>query len=304
MKWRVIFVCLAIAHILYADVEISDIEIKQGVDRVEVILNMRGVYEKSPHLTMQEGYKGVVFPQLQANARNQSFSGFFIKEVQVFNVQGSLYVIGVGDVKIIDVQLSKAPYAFKIVFIKVAPPQSEIDILLQTPHKIPNIDIITSPPSTAPTPKPIEQNTQSNDILSSVLPFKEDMNIDTWRYMAVLGVMAFLVIVLWIVKRYVVRKKPFKSYLASISQTKPELFDPTKIEVVSRKDIDSKHKILALESNGYRYLILIGATSTTLIDRYPIPQNITLEEQLRFDDQFAKLLEQKQERLSKYLHTQ
>ncbi|CUU39382.1 flagellar biosynthetic protein FliO [Helicobacter typhlonius] len=304
MKWRVIFVCLAIAHILYADVEISDIEIKQGVDRVEVILNMRGVYEKSPHLTMQEGYKGVVFPQLQANARNQSFSGFFIKEVQVFNVQGSLYVIGVGDVKIIDVQLSKAPYAFKIVFIKVAPPQSEIDILLQTPHKIPNIDIITSPPSTAPTPKPIEQNTQSNDILSSVLPFKEDMNIDTWRYMAVLGVMAFLVIVLWIVKRYVVRKKPFKSYLASISQTKPELFDPTKIEVVSRKDIDSKHKILTLESNGYRYLILIGATSTTLIDRYPIPQNITLEEQLRFDDQFAKLLEQKQERLSKYLHTQ
>ncbi len=304
MKWRVIFVCLAIAHILYADVEISDIEIKQGVDRVEVILNMRGVYEKSPHLTMQEGYKGVVFPQLQANARNQSFSGFFIKEVQVFNVQGSLYVIGVGDVKIIDVQLSKAPYAFKIVFIKVAPPQSEIDILLQTPHKIPNIDIITSPPSTAPTPKPIEQNTQSNDILSSVLPFKEDMNIDTWRYMAVLGVMAFLVIVLWIVKRYVVRKKPFKSYLASISQTKPELFDPTKIEVVSRKDIDSKHKILTLESNGYRYLILIGATSTTLIDRYPIPQNITLEEQLRLDDQFAKLLEQKQERLSKYLHTQ
>lgn len=304
MKWRVIFVCLAIAHILYADVEISDIEIKQGVDRVEVILNMRGVYEKSPHLTMQEGYKGVVFPQLQANARNQSFSGFFIKEVQVFNVQGSLYVIGVSDVKIIDVQLSKAPYAFKIVFIKVAPLQSEIDILLQTPHKIPNIDIITSPPSTAPTPKPIEQNTQSNDILSSVLPFKEDMNIDTWRYMAVLGVMAFLVIVLWIVKRYVVRKKPFKSYLASISQTKPELFDPTKIEVVSRKDIDSKHKILTLESNGYRYLILIGATSTTLIDRYPIPQNITLEEQLRFDDQFAKLLEQKQERLSKYLHTQ
>ena len=295
MKWRVIFVCLAITHILYADVEISDIEIKQGVDRVEVILNMRGVYEKSPHLTMQEGYKGVVFPQLQANARNQSFSGFFIKEVQVFNVQGSLYVIGVGDVKIIDVQLSKAPYAFKIVFIKVAPLQSEIDILLQTPHKIPNIDIITSPPSTAPTPKPIEQNTQSNDILSSVLPFKEDMNIDTWRYMAVLGVMAFLVMV---------RKKPFKSYLASISQTKPELFDPTKIEVVSRKDIDSKHKILTLESNGYRYLILIGATSTTLIDRYPIPQNITLEEQLRFDDQFAKLLEQKQERLPKYLHTQ
>ena len=304
MKWRVIFVCLAIAHILYADVEISDIEIKQGVDRVEVILNMRGVYEKSPHLTMQEGYKGVVFPQLQANARNQSFSGFFIKEVQVFNVQGSLYVIGVGDVKIIDVQLSTAPYAFNIDFNKVAPLQSEIDILLQTPHKIPNIDIITSPPSTAPTPKPIEQNTQSNDILSSVLPFKEDMNIDTWRYMAVLGVMAFLVIVLWIVKRYVVRKKPFKSYLASISQTKPELFDPTKIEVVSRKDIDSKHKILTLESNGYRYLILIGATSTTLIDRYPIPQNITLEEQLRFDDQFAKLLEQKQERLSKYLHTQ
>ena len=50
-------------------------------------------------------------------------------------------------------------------------------------------------------------------------------------------------------------------------------------------------------------MILIGASNTTLIDRYPIPQSITLEEQSRLDDQFAKLLDQKQERLARYLHS-
>lgn len=302
MKWHRVFICLvSILHILYADARVSDFEIKQDTDSLEILLSLEGTYEKSPHLTAQEGYKGVIFPSLQAKAHNQNLRGFFMNEVQIFNVKENLYILGVGDPRLIDVQVSKAPRAFKITFVRITPPPSELDVLLQTPHQaqIPTIDITPQPITSAPTPKPIEKN---DGMLDTLIPFKNDLGIDTWRYVAVLGVMAFLVLVLWVVKRYMVHKKPFRSYFASI-MPKQELFDPTKIEVVSQKNLDSKHKILTIESNGYRYLILIGATSTTLIDRYPIPQNITLEEQSRFDDQFAKLLEQKQERLSKYLHT-
>ena len=116
--------------------------------------------------------------------------------------------------------------------------------------------------------------------------------------------MSFLVLVLWIIKRNIVHKKQFGSKTPakfSLFAPKKEVFDPTKIEVVSQKNLDSKHRILTIESNGYRYLILIGSGGTTLIDRYPIPQNISQEEQILLDDQFAKLLDQKQERLSKYL---
>ena len=308
------FVLLCFASLYGADSNVAGIEFSQKQDSVEVLLYLESSYENSPRLTEQDGYKGVIFPNLQAKSKNQSLKNSFISEVQVFNIQNDLYVIGVGDVRVIGVNVSKSSNAIKVVLNKIEVPKSELDTLLQTPqtiHKIPNLEIESSQNTQAPTAQTqLSQNTSSQVADSqNPLAFKTDMGIDTWRYVAVLLVMAALVLVLFYVKRYVVAKggnkagakRSFGGYFSSFAQ-KQEVFDPTKIEVVSQKNLDSKHRILTIESNGYRYLILIGATSTTLIDRYPIPQSISTAEQLHFDDQFAKLLEQKQERLSKYLH--
>ena len=308
------FVLLCFASLYGADSNVAGIEFSQKQDSVEVLLYLESSYENSPRLTEQDGYKGVIFPNLQAKSKNQSLKNSFISEVQVFNIQNDLYVIGVGDVRVIGVNVSKSSNAIKVVLNKIEAPKSELDTLLQTPqtiHKIPNLEIESSQNTQAPTAQTqLSQNTSSQVADSqNPLAFKTDMGIDTWRYVAVLLVMAALVLVLFYVKRYVVAKggnkagakRSFGGYFSSFAP-KQEVFDPTKIEVVSQKNLDSKHRILTIESNGYRYLILIGATSTTLIDRYPIPQSISPAEQLHFDDQFAKLLEQKQERLSKYLH--
>lgn len=308
------FVLLCFASLYGADSNVAGIEFSQKQDSVEVLLYLESSYENSPRLTEQDGCKGVIFPNLQAKSKNQSLKNSFISEVQVFNIQNDLYVIGVGDVRVIGVNVSKSSNAIKVVLNKIEVPKSELDTLLQTPqtiHKIPNLEIESSQNTQAPTAQTqLSQNTSSQAADSqNPLAFKTDMGIDTWRYVAVLLVMAALVLVLFYVKRYVVAKggnkagakRSFGGYFSSFAQ-KQEVFDPTKIEVVSQKNLDSKHRILTIESNGYRYLILIGATSTTLIDRYPIPQSISTAEQLHFDDQFAKLLEQKQERLSKYLH--
>ncbi|WP_295737877.1 flagellar biosynthetic protein FliO [uncultured Helicobacter sp.] len=308
------FVLLCFASLYGADSNVAGIDFSQKQDSVEVLLYLESSYENSPRLTEQDGYKGVIFPNLQAKSKNQSLKNSFISEVQVFNIQNDLYVIGVGDVRVIGVNVSKSSNAIKVVLNKIEVPKSELDTLLQTPqtiHKIPNLEIESSQNTQAPTAQTqLSQNTSSQAADSqNPLAFKTDMGIDTWRYVAVLLVMAALVLALFYVKRYVVAKggnkagakRSFGGYFSSFAQ-KQEIFDPTKIEVVSQKNLDSKHRILTIESNGYRYLILIGATSTTLIDRYPIPQSISTAEQLHFDDQFAKLLEQKQERLSKYLH--
>ncbi|WP_236096866.1 flagellar biosynthetic protein FliO [Helicobacter magdeburgensis] len=313
------FVLLCFVSLYGADSNVAGIEFSQKQDSVEVLLYLESGYENSPRLTEQDGYKGVIFPNLQAKSKNQSLKNSFISEVQVFNIQNDLYVIGVGDVRVIGVNVSKSSNAIKVVLNKIEVPKSELDTLLQTPqtiHKIPNLEIESSQNTQASTAQTqLSQNTSSQAADSqNPLAFKTDMGIDTWRYVAVLLVMAALVLVLFYVKRYVVAKggnkagsnkagakRSFGGYFSSFAQ-KQEVFDPTKIEVVSQKNLDSKHRILTIESNGYRYLILIGATSTTLIDRYPIPQSISTAEQLHFDDQFAKLLEQKQERLSKYLH--
>ncbi|WP_233706603.1 flagellar biosynthetic protein FliO [Helicobacter marmotae] len=276
---------------LYADTKGIDIELRERSDVLEILLKFENTYDKPPYLTKQDAYKGVIFPDLQMRAYNKQFKNFFINEVQIFNIQNNLYVLGVGDTQNIDVSVSKAPYAIKVTFQKATPIPNELDTLLSTAYSPKLPDVSMQPKAT-----PLQ-----NEIFNSPLSFKDDMGIDTWRYIAVLVVMALLVLILWVVKRYVVHKKQFRDYFTSMAQ-KSEVFNPTKIEVIAQKVLDSKHKILTLESNGYRYLILIGATSTTLIDRYPIPQNITKEEQSLFNDQFAKLLEQKQERLSKYLH--
>ena len=308
------FVLLCFASLYGADSNVAGIEFSQKQDSVEVLLYLESSYENSPRLTEQDGYKGVIFPNLQAKSKNQSLKNSFISEVQVFNIQNDLYVIGVGDVRVIGVNVSKSSNAIKVVLNKIEVPKSELDTLLQTPqtiHKIPNLEIESSQNTQAPTAQTqLSQNTSSQVADSqNPLAFKTDMGIDIWRYVAVLLVMAALVLVLFYVKRYVVAKggnkagakRSFGGYFSSFAQ-KQEIFDPTKIEVVSQKNLDSKHRILTIESNGYRYLILIGATSTTLIDRYPIRQSISTAQQHHFDDQFAKLLEQKQERLSQYLH--
>lgn len=302
------FMLLCLVSLYGADSNVIGIEFLQKQDSVEVLFHLESSYESSPRLTEQNGYKGVIFPNLQAKSKNQTLKDSFISEVQVFNIQNDLYVIGIGDMRIIGVNVSKSSNAIKVILAKVEAPKSELDTLLQTPKtmtKIPNIEIESS--QNTPAQAPATQNVSADS--QSPLAFKTDMGIDTWRYVAVLLVMAVLVLVLFYVKRYVVGKgankaggkRSFGGYFSSFAP-KQEVFDPTKIEVVSQKNLDSKHRILTIESNGYRYLILIGATSTTLIDRYPIPQSISPAEQLHFDDQFAKLLEQKQERLSKYLH--
>lgn len=293
MRVLVLILC-CVMPLFGAATSVGLVEFSQKQGSVEVVLQVGEAYKETPRLTQQDGYKGVIFPHLQARSQNENVKASFMSEVQIFNIDDDLYVIGVGDARLIDIDVGQSSRAFKVSFQAVSA-QKELDTLLQTSHEMPQLDTQI---------QAMQQKNEAKEA-QNLIPFKTDLGIDTWRYVAVLLVMVFLVLVLLYVKRYVVggkgAKKGFGGYFSSFSSSS-DVFDPTKIEVVSQKTLDSKHRILTIESNGYRYLILIGATSTTLIDRYPIPQGITPREQLHFDDQFAKLLEQKQERLSKYIH--
>ena len=50
MKWRIVYVLVCMFHMLYADTQVSNFELKQGEDTLEILLNLESVYEKSPHL--------------------------------------------------------------------------------------------------------------------------------------------------------------------------------------------------------------------------------------------------------------
>lgn len=292
-----IILCLLGCHILFANTQIDRIDFTQNADTFELAIHTQSPYDQNPKLTEKENYKGIILPQIQAASKNHPLKNFFLSEVQIFNIQNNLYILGIGDPQTIKITMQKSSKGdmIKIVFHQITPPKSQLDLLvdksLNEPLTAPTLENQASPDST-----PNQQSLQSQ----TILPLKNDLKIDTWRYITVLGIMAFLVLILWIIKKYIVAKKNFSGYLGKFS-TKKEHFDPTKVDIVSQKNIDSKNRILTIESNGYRYLLLIGMNNTTLIDRYPIPQDISTQEQIMLDNQFAKLLEQKKERLSQYL---
>lgn len=286
--------------------QVQEIKIERKTDSIDVFLFISGSYSQKPKLTQQDGYAGIILPKLQSTSHNQTFKNFFLNQVQIFNIEGNLYILGIGNPQTTKISMGKSHNILRVSFTKTIQ-NTQLDELMSKSFNVSVPSLAVNQTINPQHPMPITQDTQKTQNLQNSqnadnmqnIQFKNDLGIDTWRYVAVIIIMLALIIGLFIIKRFVLKKKQFRQFL---DNEKTFIFDPSKIEVVSQTNIDSKNRILTIESNGTRYLILIGATGTTLLDRYPIPQNITQSEHIMLDDQFAKLLEQKQERLSQYLH--
>lgn len=315
------------------------VEINTSKDQNEVLLYLDTAYDLTPQITTKDEYKGVILKNITAQPQNKRVSGSLLSEIQVFTINGDLYVLGVGDPTRMHIEVSRAGQTFKIAFHKAQP--SHLDILmnksLNRPTNTASVDSeISSDIATLPKPdnatfSPTTQsleNTQESDPQhtpeTATLPtaqertpslplFAKDGDLDLWRYAALVGIMVLLLaILLW--TRNTLRKntKPFTSYLDSTAPrgTHFELnpFDPT-IKIIAQKRVDSKNKIITLETNGYRYVVLVG-NSNTLLDRYAIsseikPQRSILHNNLIIEDsQFSNLLEQKAQRLQRLKNDQ
>lgn len=278
--------------------QVQEIKIERKADSVDVLLFISESYNQKPKLTQQDSYTGIILPKLQSTSHNQTFRNFFLNQVQIFNIEGNLYILGIGNPQTTKTSMGKSHNILRVSFTKTTQ-NTQLDELMNKSFNVNVPSIATNQTTKSPYPTPMAQDSQKTQN-SQNIPFKNDLGIDTWRYVAVIVIMLALIIGLFIIKRFVLKKKQFRQFL---DDEKTFIFDPSKIEVISQTNIDSRNRILTIESNGTRYLILIGATGTTLLDRYPIPQNISQSEHIMFDDQlFTKLLEQKQERLSQYLH--
>lgn len=286
-------------------IHVQEIKIEHKIDSVDVLLFISESYNQKPKLTQQDTYTGIILPKLQSTSHNQAFKNFFLSQVQIFNIEENLYILGIGNPQATKTSVSKSHNVLRVTFAKTTQ-STQLDKLMNKSFNINMPSLTTSQTAKSQYPTPTAQdfqktqnpqNLHTNNVQN--IQFKNDLGVDTWRYVAVIIVMLALIIGLFIIKRFALKKKQFGQFL---DDGKTFIFNSNKIEVISQINIDSKNRILTIESNGTRYLILIGATGTTLLDRYPTPQNISQSEHIMFDDQFAKLLEQKQERFSQYLH--
>ncbi|RDU52271.1 hypothetical protein CQA49_08535 [Helicobacter sp. MIT 00-7814] len=367
-------------------VQAQKVEILTGADKNEVLLYFDTPYTLTPRTTLQDEYKGVIFDNASAMRQNKRISGSFLSEVQVFNITESLYILGVGNPKEMEVEVSvsKDLQTYKIVFKKITPPPTHLEMLMnktlqtspaqgaQTTQKSDAQSDISAQMLTLPKPpnfvqnEPKEinlhnlkekqnsqgtldsqnpQNTQNpqnraqtqaqnpqnsapqentikesaqttqttQDSQNILLPFgKNILELETWRYLAVIGVMVLLVLVLLWVKGFLKPKeRNFASLLAQNGVFQPNgknLAKGKNLKVSLQKRIDSKNNLVVIEAGNYRYLVLMGEHGNTLLDRYNAngaSEDVNIQNNLIIEDsQFAKLLEQKEQRLKRLQNDQ
>ncbi|WP_394958723.1 hypothetical protein [uncultured Helicobacter sp.] len=357
------------------------IEINTTKEKNEVLLYLDTAYDLTPQITTKDEYKGVIFKNITAQPQNKRVGGSLLSEIQVFNINGDLYVLGIGDPEQIHIDVGKAGQTLKVSFLKAQP--SHLELLInksltlpldqpnpsldsEIPNQIatlPKPESFTNAQSTHANPSTLAaqnaqiagdtqtqinedrqiqgdqiqsdqiqngqiqsaqatdsqaQSTQATESAQPLPLLTQSGDLDLWRYAALIGIMVLLIaILLW--TRNSLRKnthKPFASYLNPNAPrgTHFELnpFDPT-IKIIAQKRVDSKNKILTIETNGYRYVVLVG-NSNTLLDHYPIGNTITnpsraqtslLHDNLVIEDsQFSNLLEQKAQRLQRLKNDQ
>ncbi|MGI0407280.1 hypothetical protein ACRE1U_08290 [Helicobacter himalayensis] len=352
-------------------VQAQKVEILTGADKNEVLLYFDTPYTFTPRTTSQDEYKGLIFDKASAMRQNKRISGSFLSEVQVFNITESLYILGVGNPKEMEMEVSasKDLQTYKIVFKKITPPPTHLEMLMnrtfqtspaQSSQSAQESDIsaqmlnLPKPPNFVQNePKEINlqnpknkgqgaldsqnvQNPQANpqaqnrvqqnlteenmaqenttqesiidmqttqatqDSQNIALPFGNNvLELETWRYVAVIGVMVILLLVLLWVKGFLKPKeRNFASLLAQNSAFAPK---GRNLKVSLQKRIDSKNSLVVIEAGNYRYLVLMGEHGNTLLERYNAniaSEDVSIQNNLIIEDsQFAKLLEQKEQRL-------
>ncbi|MGX2984489.1 hypothetical protein ACWIWK_03300 [Helicobacter sp. 23-1048] len=291
------------------DVKKADIIVNANDGEHEVILEFDSDYTLTPKTKETSGFRAIVFEGVSANyktRRNERIQDSFLTEIQIFNLSDEgLHILGIGDSKDFTINLTRAQNTFKITFAKATPPLSPLDTLLETPRPMQKIN-----PAQAQQDSPQVESTPSTSspLLSDVK--REPMSIDLWRYFALVGVMLLLIAVLiWLrssMKGGVKSNGNFTNIFggtASKGNVSIDGFDSS-FKIIAQKKLDAKNKILTIETNGYRYLVLMGQNNNTIIDRFKIATNtpngangVNINNLIIEDTQFAKLLEKKEQRI-------
>ncbi|WP_156471863.1 hypothetical protein [Helicobacter himalayensis] len=341
-------------------VQAQKVEILTGADKNEVLLYFDTPYTFTPRTTSQDEYKGLIFDKASAMRQNKRISGSFLSEVQVFNITESLYILGVGNPKEMEMEVSasKDLQTYKIVFKKITPPPTQLEMLMnrtfqtspaqssqesdisaqmlnlpKPPNFVQNepkeINLqnpknkgqgaldsqnVQNPQANSQVQNRVQQNVmEENTAQESIIDVQTTqamqdfqnmvgnnvLELETWRYVAVIGVMVILLLVLLWVKGFLKPKE--RNFASLLAQNSAFATKGINLKVSLQKRIDSKNSLVVIEAGNYRYLVLMGEHGNTLLERYnanTASEDVSIQNNLIIEDsQFAKLLEQKEQRL-------
>lgn len=133
---------------------------------------------------------------------------------------------------------------------------------------------------------------QAAPLVTTPLPNTQSQSIVDGRYMLVVGIMVFLLLVLLWVKR----KIPLANKGKSGAWLFPNNATTEAMKILYQKPLDGANKVVLLEFEKHQYLIVTG-NSNLLLERFG-------EGRVQSDGEFKNVFEQNRQKLDEYLRIQ
>lgn len=275
--------CLFTPLLLFA-LGVRDFTIASDDKKIEIIFLLDSTFNNSVSRKYSNTFGAIILENTIFNQKKVIERTKLIKRVEIFQKNNDLYIVFAEndfDLKYsIDVLSSNR-------ILKIIVNQNESiasNLMANTTARQPSLENAISA---------IKNNSVPNNYITT----KSPLELETWRYVAVILVLSTLLIVLIIVKKKMQIKnndsKEFSYFKKTNKSNDTSLVDISSnngVGVSKIINIDLKNKIIVLDGKDYKYLLFIGEHNSFIIDRI---QNDEFDEDISFN----KLLEMKEARL-------
>lgn len=201
-----------------------------------------------------------------------------------------------------DVALSQNPLISRVTMLKDGPTavqlafenKKEIDFEALKNNDGYKLQLKITPKAVMPQ-KSVEANaTPMPKPVSTELPKTQADSEVSWRYIVVVSFLAFLVAVMF----YVKKRFANNNGTSKGGWLLPKNFTPAKkndeVNVITQSFLDPNNKLMLVECNNIRYLLLVGNTNA-VVDRY-YAEDADLQ-----NDEFRKVMAENERKLSEFL---
>ncbi|RAX58904.1 hypothetical protein CCZ01_01540 [Helicobacter monodelphidis] len=259
MQKNFIFLFLLLISPLWA-VNVKNVEFfDRPPERVDMMITFDSAYKGEVNEELKDDYRLLILKGVSiAKEREEKISTFDIGSIKLFNNEGNLYIAIFNPDKVA-VYASNVADGFGLRFRITPAPSNALEAMKANAKHL--------NPSVSDTQNPTTLNLPLKD-KDSTLDFKTDIGTSAMgqiEYIIFLIVMVIVIIALLLWRRKVFGGQPILLNKRGEAGKKQD-----DLRIISQRPVDMKNRLVTFETQGYRYLVILGTNHSTLIDKIPI----------------------------------
>ena len=210
---------------------IKDYFINEKDDEVEIVLNLDSNFENKIIKENNFDFSFLILKDIDFDLPKITKQTKLIKQIEIFKKNSDVYMAFI----------DKNATNFNI---QAKSDNKNLKILVNLPPSI-TLNLINN--------SNLEDSIQN--IKNEALVDSKNQNISSWRYMMVIFILLLLLLTLFFIKKRI-KKGSLPFYIK-----------PPSLNITQTMQIDSKNKILILESKNTKYMLFVGENNSFIMDK-------------------------------------